>query len=84
VPRATELELCIVDDASRTLQSARPQALPAAAPHPTARLAENSGIAAASNRALSMATGEFIAFSTRRRAEPMPVRVVKLLNQQAA
>src|SRR5260370_3220577 len=56
-------ELCIVDDASpdpavgKALRRYRLQRR-----IHTARLAENSGIAAASNRALSMATGELIGF----------------------
>ena len=56
-------ELCIADDAStdpRTRKSLRRYALNKRIRR--TRLAKNSGISAASNRALSMATGEFVGF----------------------
>ncbi|MEA2534775.1 MAG: hypothetical protein QOJ93_2586 [Actinomycetota bacterium] len=79
-------ELCIVDDASpdpavgKVLRRYRLQRRIR-----TARLAENSGIAAASNRALSMATGEFIGFLDHDdELKPNALyEVVKLLNQQS-
>jgi GT2 family glycosyltransferase len=78
-------ELCIADDASpepavaKTLRRYRRHRRIR-----TARLAENSGIAAASNRALSMATGEFIGFLDHDdELKPNALyEVVKLLNQQ--
>jgi GT2 family glycosyltransferase len=78
-------ELCIVDDASpdpavrKVLRRYRLQRR-----IHTARLAENSGIAAASNRALSMATGEFIGFLDHDdELKPNALyEVVKLLNTQ--
>ena len=56
-------ELCIVDDASTdpaTRKALRRYALRRKVRR--ARLGENSGMVAASNRALSMATGEFVGF----------------------
>jgi hypothetical protein len=77
-------ELCIVDDASpdpavgKVLRRYRLRRR-----IHTARLAENSGIAAASNRALSMATGEFIGFLDHDdELKPNALyEVVKLLNR---
>jgi GT2 family glycosyltransferase len=80
-------ELCIVDDASTdpaTRKALRRYALRRKIQR--ARLGENSGIVAASNRALSMATGEFVGFLDHDdELKPNALfEVVKLLNRQRA
>ncbi|TMK50417.1 MAG: glycosyltransferase family 2 protein [Actinobacteria bacterium] len=78
-------ELCIVDDASTdpaTRKALRRYALRRKVRR--ARLGENSGMVAASNRALSMATGEFVGFLDHDdELKPNALfEVVKLLNRQ--
>jgi GT2 family glycosyltransferase len=78
-------ELCIVDDASNdpaTRKALRHYAFTRRIHR--ARLGENSGIAAASNRALSMATGEFVGFLDHDdELKPNALfEIVKLLNRR--
>ncbi len=81
----TNWELCIVDDGSsdpRTRKALRPYAKHRSIHQ--ARLGQNGGISAASNKALSMATGEFVGFLDHDdELKPNALfEVVKLLNRR--